>query len=60
MVNVLSRIIAIILTVILACILYPISGIFWVMAMIGKVGSYLFEWTNETIKKLWTDVNMEQ
>ncbi len=56
MVVFLSRIIALVITILLACILYPISGVFWIMAVIGKIGGVLFEWTNKTIKSLWNDV----
>ncbi len=60
MVIFLSYIIAVVITAILAVVLYPIASLFWV---IGKVGNYIgiiskfiFSHTNGGIKKLWDDI----
>lgn len=53
----LSRLIAVVLTVILAIILYPICGIFWILGLLGKIGTHMFEFTNGAIHKLWEDLS---
>lgn len=49
-----------IITVVLAIILYPISGVFFVIGRIGYVlgqlADYIFTKTNFIIKKLWADI----
>ena len=59
MVKILSRIFAVLITVVLVIILYPIAAILWVLGFIGKLGTKMFEWTNKTIKKLWNDIKQE-
>ncbi|MBE5872299.1 MAG: hypothetical protein E7294_13765 [Lachnospiraceae bacterium] len=60
MVLLLSYIIAIIITILLAIGLYPIAAFFWFIGIIGKmVGSladFIFAHTNAGIKKLWEDI----
>lgn len=60
MVVIFSKILAIILTVILACALYPIAAIFYVIGLFGMIGDTLFKWTNNVIKKLWGDLKNEK
>ncbi len=60
MIVVLSTVIACILTALLACILYPIAGIFWLAGkvgeMVGIVGNWIFVHANAAIKHLWADL----
>lgn len=56
MVKFISYIIAVIITAILAIVLYPVSAICWCLGQIGKVSDSLFKFTNATIKKLWNDI----
>lgn len=60
MVMFLSYIIAVILTIVLAIILYPISALFFIIGKIGYVlgnlADFIFNHTNSGIKKLWSDV----
>ena len=39
----LSYVFAVVITAILACILYPIAGVFWLIGLLGKLGEKLFE-----------------
>lgn len=57
MVKFISYIVAVILTALFAIALYPLCGICWVFSVIGKASSFLFNWTNRTIKGLWADIN---
>ncbi len=56
MIVVLSTVIACILTALLACILYPIAGIFWFAGkageMVGIIGNWIFVHANAAIKHL--------
>ena len=56
MVVALSYVIAVILTLALAIFLYPISGFFWVLGLLGKISDNLFAFTNRVIKSLWKDI----
>mgnify|MGYP006968292005 CR=1 FL=1 len=60
MVKILSVIIACILTVLLACMLYPIACLFWVIARVGKIVGIISEWifshANKAVKYLWADL----
>ncbi len=60
MVIVLSYIIAVIITIILAIMLYPISAIFFIIGKIGyvlgRLANFIFSHTNSGIKKLWSDI----
>ena len=56
MVVALSYIIAIVLTIALAIILYPISAFFWLLGLLGKISDTLFAFTNRVIKSLWRDL----
>ncbi len=56
MIVALSYVIATILTLALAIVLYPISGIFWVLGLLGKAADNLFAFTNGKIKSLWKDI----
>ena len=57
MVVVISYIVAIILTVLLALTLYPVAAMFWVLGLLGKLSDTLFSFTRKTIKGLWSDIN---
>lgn len=60
MVMFLSYIIAIVITLALAIILYPISAVFFIVAKVGYVlgilADFIFTHTNSGIKKLWSDI----
>ncbi|MBR3588217.1 MAG: hypothetical protein IKL16_01500 [Clostridia bacterium] len=56
MVVALSYVIAIILTIALAILLYPISAFFWLLGLLGKIADKLFVFTNGAIKSLWRDI----
>ena len=60
MVIVLSYIIAVIITIVLAILLYPISTVFFLVGSVGKViyklGDFIFKRTNKGIRKLWSDI----
>ena len=49
-------IIAILITIALAIVLYPIAGIFWVLGFLGKISEDLFAFTNRVINSLWRDI----
>ncbi len=56
MVVALSYFLAVIITVALAIVLYPIAGILWLCGLLGKLSDDLFGFTKKTIKKLWQDI----
>ena len=56
MVVFLSYFIAIILTVALAILLYPVAAFFWIMGLFGKVSDGMFKFTSKTISTLWIDL----
>lgn len=56
MVVALSYVIAVVLTLILAVGLYPITGIFWLLGLLGKISDNMFAFTNRVIKSLWKDI----
>ncbi len=56
MVKLISYIVAVVLTVLIALILYPIAALFYLFSIIGKISDNLFKWANSTIKKLWKEV----
>ena len=56
MVVALSYLIAVLLTIGLAVILYPIAGAFWVFGLLGKVSEHMFGFTRRTIRALWRDI----
>ncbi len=56
MVRVLSTIIATIITMALAIILYPICAVLYVFKVLGTISTHLFNFVNKTIKRLWKDV----
>ena len=60
MVRALSYIIAVIITVALAIILYPIAALFWVFGLLGKLSDGLFAFTKRTISALWRDLKMSE
>lgn len=60
MVIFISYTIAVILTVIIACTLYPIAGVFYVIDMIGNAVGWIskkaFMIANGAVKYLWSDI----
>ena len=60
MIRGLSFIIACILTVLLAMILYPIAAIFWFIGIVGDVVGVISKWifthANRMIQYLWADL----
>lgn len=67
MVIALSYIIAVLITFLLAVILYPIAALFWALGVFGKmlvwvlvrlkkVSDYMFKFTTERIRSLWKDI----
>ncbi len=56
MISVLSFIIAVLLTIVVALILYPIAAIFWIFGLIGKLSEHTFKLTTKIISYLWKDL----
>lgn len=56
MIVALSYLIAVILTIALAVILYPIAGYFWVLGLFGKIADRMFKFTSKIIRSLWRDI----
>ncbi len=60
MIVVLSTVIACILTALLACVLYPIAGLFWFLGKVGEIvgiiGNWIFVHANAAVKHLWADL----
>jgi len=60
MVKVLSYIIAVVLTLLLALALYPIAILFWVLKWAGQIVGIISDWifvhTNSAITRLWQDL----
>ena len=59
MVSALSFIIAIILTAVLAIILYPIAAMFWILGLFGKLSDGMFKMTKRLISSLWKDIGAQ-
>lgn len=51
-----SYIIAVMITAVIAIGLYPIALICWIFSLIGRISGGLFNFTNNTIKRLWADI----
>ena len=60
MIVALSYVIAVVLTLALAVCLYPVSGLFWVLGLLGKISDNLFSFTNRVIKSLWKDLRQSE
>lgn len=56
MVVALSYIFAVIITLALAVILYPIAGLFWFLGLFGKMADWMFRFTKRAISSLWKDI----
>ncbi len=56
MVSALSFIIAVILTILLALVLYPIAAVFWICGLLGKLSDKIFAITKLAIAYLWKDL----
>lgn len=57
MIVALSYILAVIFTVLVAVILYPIAAVFWVLGLFGKLAEYIFALTKKAIAYLWKDIS---
>lgn len=60
MVVALSYVIAVILTAALAISLYPLSAMFWVFGLLGKLSDGMFSFTKKTIAALWRDLKSSE
>lgn len=60
MIVALSYFIAVILTIALAVLLYPISGFFWILGLLGRISDSIFSFTNRVIKSLWRDIKKSE
>ena len=56
MIIALSYIFAVLITVALAIVLYPIAGLFWILGFFGKISEALFAFTTRVIHSLWRDI----
>lgn len=56
MVIALSYVLAVLLTIALAVVLYPIAGLFWILGFFGKISEALFAFTSKVINSLWIDI----
>ena len=56
MIIALSYILAVLLTIALAVVLYPIAGLFWILGFFGKISEALFAFTSKVINSLWRDI----
>lgn len=72
MIVLLSYIIAILLTMALAILLYPVAALFWLLGIVGRVlvvlfnlfgklSDHVFKFTTKVIRHLWKDIrNIEK
>lgn len=56
MVMAISYIIAVCITIAIACILYPIAALFWLFGLLGRISDVLFSFTTNVIRNLWKDL----
>ena len=56
MIVALSYLFAVILTLALAIVLYPIAGLFWFLGLFGKMADWMFRFTKKAISSLWKDI----
>lgn len=56
MVVALSYVIAVTLSLVLAVVLYPIAGLFWILGLFGKISDTMFKFTSNLIRSLWRDI----
>ena len=56
MIIALSYIFAVLMTLALAIVLYPIAGFFWILGFFGKIAELLFSFTSKVINSLWRDI----
>lgn len=56
MIIALSYIFAVLITIALAIVLYPIAGVFWILGFFGKISEALFSFTSRVINSLWRDI----
>jgi len=64
MIRALSYFIASLLTVLLACLLYPVAALFWIAGkigwIVGIIGDWVYEHANAAIKKMWEELREGQ
>lgn len=56
MVVAISYLLAVVITVLLAIVLYPIAGIFWILGFFGRLSEGMFAFTQRAISSLWKDI----
>lgn len=56
MIVAISYLLAVIITLLLAIILYPIAGFFWILGFFGRISEGLFKFTSNMISSLWRDI----
>lgn len=56
MVVALSYIIAVIISILLAVLLYPVAALFWILGLFGKIADTMFAFTSRLISSLWRDI----
>lgn len=56
MIVALSYLLAVIITIALAILLYPIAGLFWILGLFGKLSDAIFKFTQRVIVSLWRDI----
>lgn len=56
MIKALSYMFAVILTLAIAIVLYPIAGIFWILGLFGKIADALFGFTKKVLSSIWREI----
>lgn len=60
MIRALSYVIAVIITLLLVCLLYPVACLFWVLGALGRIVGGISDWifvhANNTIRNLWAEL----
>ncbi len=56
MVVIFSYVFAVVITVALAIILYPIAALFWILGLFGNISNAMFKFTKKAISGLWKDI----
>lgn len=59
MIKIISKLFALILTIAIAIVLYPICAFFYIFKLIGQISSIMFGFTNHLIAKLWLEIKEE-
>ncbi len=56
MIVVLSYLLAILITLAVAVLLYPVAAVFWFLGLFGRISDNLFVFTRRIISSLWKDI----